>query len=161
MNRHVVIWRHADAGDPSSSWDADFARPLSARGRAQASQMARWLTARLPVPVQVLSSQAPRARQTASALASSPKVDARLSPGSTLRAYVEILDEALEASSDTIVLVGHQPLAGALAGHLLGAGEARLAVGTAGVWWLTSRDGRGIWRVDAVMHPHLLLPAER
>src|SRR5690606_41626967 len=57
---YVALWRHADAGDPLPGREADYARPLSAKGRAQAASVGRWLASRLAPPLRVLSSPAPR-----------------------------------------------------------------------------------------------------
>ncbi|MFA7503276.1 MAG: histidine phosphatase family protein [Burkholderiaceae bacterium] len=160
MSRRVVIWRHADAGDPFADRDADFARPLSASGRAQAARVSRWLASRLRAPVRVISSPAPRARQTATALASDPIIETRLEPDSSLDAYADVLEQALAESRDTIVLVGHQPFVGGLAGRLLGAGDGGLAVVKAGCWGFRSRGG-GTWRLDFAMHPDFVEPIDR
>ncbi|MCO5119320.1 MAG: histidine phosphatase family protein [Burkholderiaceae bacterium] len=160
MSRHVVIWRHADAGDPAPGRDADFARPLSPAGRAQAAGVGRWLASRLPAPLRVLSSPAPRARQTAAALAPDPVIERLLEPDSSLDAYGRVLEQALVQSRDTIVLVGHQPFVGGLAGRLLGVGDIGLAVAKAGCWCFRSRGG-GTWRLDVVMHPDFVEPIDR
>lgn len=161
MSRRVVIWRHADAGDPVPGRDADFARPLSALGRSQAAGVARWLASRLPAPLRVLSSPAPRARQTAAALAPDPVIEPLLEPDSSLDAYGQVLGQALAQSRDTIVLVGHQPFVGALAGRLLGVGDGGLSVAKAGCWCFRSRGGSSAWRLDVVMHPDFVEPIDR
>jgi phosphohistidine phosphatase len=160
MSRQVVIWRHADAGDPQPGREADFARPLSATGRAQAARVGRWLAARLAHPLRVLASPAPRARQTAAALAPDPVIEPMLEPASTLEAYAQVLAQALAQSRDTIVIVGHQPFVGALAGRLLGVGDLPLPVAKAGCWCFRSLGG-GSWRLDVVMHPDFVDPPGR
>jgi len=160
MSRYVVLWRHADAGDPLPGREADYARPLSAKGRAQAASVGRWLASRLAPPLRVLSSPAPRARQTAAALTPDPVIEPRLEPASSLEAYGEVLGAALAQSRDTIVLVGHQPFIGALASRLLGAGDLSLAVAKAGCWCFRAQRG-GAWRLDAVMHPDFVEPLGR
>lgn len=152
MSRYVVLWRHADAGDPLPGREADYARPLSAKGRAQAASVGRWLASRLAPPLRVLSSPAPRARQTAAALTPHPVIEPRLEPASSLDAYEEVLGQALAQSRDTLVLVGHQPFVGGLAGRLLGVDGMPLPVAKAGCWCFRSL-GSGSWRLDAVMHP--------
>lgn len=161
MNRYVVIWRHADAGDPLPDRDADFARPLSALGRSQAAGVGRWLASRLPAPWRVLSSPAPRARQTAAALTPDPLIERLLEPDSSPDAYLQVLEQALAQSRDTIVLVGHQPFVGALAGRLLGVGEGGLSVVKAGCWCFRSRGGGSSWRLEFVMHPGFVEPIDR
>ena len=161
MSRYVVIWRHADAGDPLPDRDADFARPLSALGRSQAAGVGRWLASRLPAPWRVLSSPAPRARQTAAALTPDAAIERLLEPDSSLDAYGQVLEQALAQSRDSIVLVGHQPFVGALAGRLLGVGDGGLSVAKASCWCFRSRAGGRAWRLDAVMHPDLVEPTGR
>lgn len=161
MNRYVVIWRHADAGDPVPGRDADFARPLSALGRSQAAGVGRWLASRLPSPLRVLSSPAPRARQTAAALTPDPVIEPLLEPDSSLDAYGQVLEQALAQSDDTIVLVGHQPFVGALAGLLLGVGDGGLSVAKAGCWCFRARAGGSAWRLDVVMHPDFVEAIDR
>ena len=61
----LILWRHAEAEDGSP----DAKRKLTARGRKQAKQIARWLKPRLPADARIVVSPALRAVQTAEALA--------------------------------------------------------------------------------------------
>lgn len=114
----LVRHAHANPGEP------DAARPLSARGRAEAQALAARLAAHVPPPRHVVSSPLLRARQTAEAVAQTlgleVHVDARLAPGATadgVRALLAELEGALAA-------VAHQPdcsqIALALTGRDLG-----------------------------------------
>jgi phosphohistidine phosphatase len=73
----LILWRHADAQDGSP--DAD--RPLTAKGRAQAKQVAVWLNKYLPKGTRVLVSPALRALQTADALEREYEVVRDVAPG--------------------------------------------------------------------------------
>ena len=112
----LILVRHAEAapGEP------DELRPLTARGRDQARELAE----RLPRPDAVLSSPLLRARETAALLAGphglEPEPDERLAPGATdtdVRATIE-------GRGGTVVVVCHQPDCGIVASRL-GAGEVR------------------------------------
>ena len=39
----IILWRHADAHPACKSDQLDLTRPLTSKGRKQASAMARWL----------------------------------------------------------------------------------------------------------------------
>jgi phosphohistidine phosphatase SixA len=96
----LVRHAHSDPGDP------DELRPLSAKGREQARELAEQLAD--VEPEAVLSSPLLRARETAEAIAkatSSPlRVDERLAPGATADDLL-----AVAAGSNTVIAVGHQP----------------------------------------------------
>lgn len=157
--KHLILWRHADAGDPLADRRADDARALSATGRRQAIRMARWLGTRLPACTRVLSSPAPRAAQTAAALRASVDLEPRLAPGSGVDAYRAALAQAIAAMPDggALVVVGHQPDLGALAATLLGASGVGFSVRKASAWWLGLREREGSPVVLlAAMDPDLL-----
>lgn len=157
--RHLILWRHADAGDALRDPAADDARALSALGRKQASAMARWLNARLPAATRVLSSPAPRAAQTAAALRAEVDRDARLAPGAGSASCREAIDEAFAAvaAGGALVVVGHQPDLGTFAAGLLGGVDEGLAIRKACAWWFGVR-GRSHAPVVllGVMGPDLL-----
>lgn len=109
--RTLVVLRHA-----KSDWsgdDEDIARPLAKRGRRQAPDSGRWLSANLDSIDLALVSPAERARSTwhlvADELDVPPKVrfDERLyaaSAGQLLAVVRELPDEL-----HTVVVVGHNP----------------------------------------------------
>lgn len=109
--RTLVVLRHA-----KSDWsgdDEDIARPLAKRGRRQAPDSGRWLSANLDSIDLALVSPAERARSTwhlvAEELDVPPKVrlDERLyaaSAGQLLAVVRELPDELR-----TVVVVGHNP----------------------------------------------------
>lgn len=137
----LILWRHADAGDPDDDPAVDFERRLSDRGRRQATRMARWLQSRLPERCLVLSSPAPRARETADALGRRVRVDERLAPGAPAAALLELAGWPLRSGSQTrhVVLVGHQPSLGSAASLILSGEERAWTVRKAMVVWLAAR----------------------
>jgi phosphohistidine phosphatase SixA len=110
----LVRHAHSDPGEP------DELRPLSARGREQARELAEQLAT--VEPELVVASPLLRARETASAIAKATtaelRVDERLAPG----ADAEALLEAIEGTAGPVVTVGHQPDCSEIAAAL-GAGE--------------------------------------
>jgi phosphohistidine phosphatase len=114
----LVRHAHSDPGEP------DALRPLSARGREQARELAERLAA--VGPLLVVASPLLRARETASAIAKATRaelrVDDRLAPG----ADAEGVLEAIAGAGDPVVVVGHQPDCSEIAAAL-GAGEQEFA----------------------------------
>jgi phosphohistidine phosphatase len=114
----LVRHAHSDPGQP------DELRPLSARGREQARELAERLTA--AEPEVVLASPLLRARETAAAIAKAAgaelRVDERLAPG----ASAEDVLAAIEGAGQSVVAVGHQPDCSEVAAAL-GAGEREFA----------------------------------
>jgi phosphohistidine phosphatase len=110
----LVRHAHSDPGDP------DELRPLSARGREQARELAERLVA--VEPGLIVTSPLLRARETAAAIASATgaelKVDERLAPG----AGADELLAVVEGAAGAVVTVGHQPDCSEIAAAL-GAGE--------------------------------------
>jgi phosphohistidine phosphatase len=152
----LLLWRHceAEAGEP------DLGRALTAKGEKQAQRMAAWLHAHLPDSARILASPARRSRQTAQALAElAPRklktVDA-LAPGASVG---DVLRAARwPDAKSVVVLVGHQPTLGRVAGHLLAGAEADWPIKKGAVWWFSSRERDGVERVvlRAVLSPDLL-----
>ena len=64
---NLILWRHAEAEDSSSS-GLDVDRALTKRGQKDAKKMANWLHQHLPWNVEILCSPAKRCVQTATAL---------------------------------------------------------------------------------------------
>ena len=61
--RHLILLRHAHA-EPASTGQADFDRPLSPRGLAEAEAAGAWLAEQSLLPDRVLCSPARRTRET-------------------------------------------------------------------------------------------------
>jgi phosphohistidine phosphatase SixA len=114
----LVRHAHSDPGHP------DELRPLSARGREEARELAERLAP--AAPEIVLASPLLRARETAAAIAKAAgaelRVDERLAPG----ASAEDVLAAIEGAGESVVAVGHQPDCSEVAAAL-GAGEREFA----------------------------------
>jgi len=99
----LVRHAHSDPGDP------DDLRPLSARGRGEATTVAERLAAHATPPCLVVSSPLLRARETAEAIANAAaaelRVNERLAPGAT----ADELRGAIGASGGPVAAVCHQP----------------------------------------------------
>jgi phosphohistidine phosphatase len=119
----IVLFRHGPAGRRDASrWPDDEVRPLSPKGEARTRAAARGLRGLVPRGAHVVTSPLVRAEQTARVLegAIQPSrfevLDA-LAPGGSYRKVVEWLGTL--GSDETVVLVGHEPDLGRLAGVLL------------------------------------------
>ncbi|HEY8103117.1 MAG TPA: histidine phosphatase family protein [Gaiellaceae bacterium] len=114
MRLFLVRHAHSDPGEP------DELRPLSARGREQARELAERLTT--IEPELVVASPLLRARETATAIAKATwaelRVDERLAPGADAEAVLDVIAGA----AGPVVAVGHQPDCSEIAAAL-GAGE--------------------------------------
>ena len=128
----LILWRHAEAEDGVP----DKTRKLTAKGEKQAREMADWLAARLPKDVRVMTSNATRAMQTASALTGEAEIVPALAVGADAAA---VLGAAGWPDNGTVVLVGHQPTLGRIAALLLCGQEADWSVKKGAVWWITNR----------------------
>jgi phosphohistidine phosphatase len=119
----VILFRHGPAGRRDSRrWPDDALRPLTARGRERTRRAARGLGTLLARQPLVFTSPFKRARQTADILADELLVtaitpEAALEPGAS---PARLLQHLAKAKSDQcVVMVGHEPDLGALAGSLL------------------------------------------
>lgn len=125
----VVLFRHGPAGerDPAH-WPDDTQRPLTPKGEQRTAAAAAGLRCLRPDVRQVYTSPLLRALQTTQIVARVLSLHAptetwdELAAGVALRAVVGRLSHVPPAS--TIVLVGHEPDLGRLAGLLL-FGETR------------------------------------
>jgi phosphohistidine phosphatase len=126
----LLLWRHAEA----AAGTPDDARPLTERGRRQAGRVARHVLPRLPAGLRILVSPARRAQETARALGRPFEIEARVAPGATA---AELLDAAAWPAADRPVLVvGHQPTLGEVAGRLVAAGAQTWNPSTGSLCWL-------------------------
>jgi phosphohistidine phosphatase len=144
---HLILWRHCDAEDGVP----DALRRLSARGRDEASRMARWLAQRLPADSRIVVSPAVRAQQTAAALGRAFETAAELAPGATVDDVLRIAgwpDGAM-----TTLVVGHEPTLGEVASQLLHDEASGRPLHKGGVVWLTQRDGDATAVLEAAADP--------
>lgn len=111
----MKLWlvRHADASAQRVG-ERDFDRPLSAIGSEHVARLARWLATHPHRPERVISSDAARARATASLaisrfdpMAVSLELDRRLYDAS-LETIVDVVRET-PASCSNLAIVAHNP----------------------------------------------------
>ena len=142
----LVLMRHA-----KSAWEnaelPDSERPLSPRGQKAAPLMGKKLKTAGYRPDVVLCSTAKRARETLDLMADSLPKKARIEHVKALYMAVprEMVDLVAKVpdSAETVMLVGHNPGMGSLAGWLAGEGDSetlskiRRKVPTAGIAVIT------------------------
>jgi len=131
------LWRHAEAHDAKEGQD-DLERALTPRGEKQAARMSAWLERQLPQGLRVVSSPARRTEQTAQALGRKYKLRAELLPDGTPTDLLELVQ--WEKGNGAVLVVGHQPLLGQTAAHLLGLGQEACSIRKGAVWWLRRRQ---------------------
>src|SRR3954449_12736162 len=111
--RRLVLVRHAKAGNPVAT--GDKGRPLTDRGRTDASAAGAWLGQRVPRVAVIWTSSAARAREPAAALLAGlsdpPPPQARdelyeAGPGDLVDLLAEL---AGDDAADVVVVVGHNP----------------------------------------------------
>lgn len=140
----LILWRHAEAEDFAAS---DLARRLTPRGERQAARMAHWLESKLGDAAEragrwrVIASPAVRAQQTAAALGMPVETLAAIAPDAPAEAILRAA--AWPDNSSNIVIVGHQPTLGMVAGRLINGVEAYVPVKKGAIWWFrfSERDG--------------------
>jgi len=157
---NLIFWRHADA-EPDSETGKDTDRVLSKAGRKDAFVMAKWLNQNLPEHTKILCSPARRCLETLSALQqlcegnlTSPlKIVDFLSIESTAESILKQVVN--DDSSQTILIVGHQPNLGLVIAQLLGMRESTCVVKKGAVWWLGQRSlyGKAQTYLYAVRNP--------
>lgn len=111
MTTELYLLRHAHAGDPAKWHGADFDRPLSAKGRAQATRLGAFLAATGFAPDAIVTSPRIRAVQTAELVAerlgATCRIDDRLADPLSAATVERILADAGDPSRP--ILVGHDP----------------------------------------------------
>ena len=108
--RELILLRHAHA-EPAVPGQADFDRPLSAEGLAEAEAVAAWLRDKALVPDRVLCSPSRRTRETLDAVIEAVgNLDKRLD-ASIYEATPGTLAGLVDAHRDAerLLLVGHNP----------------------------------------------------
>ena len=108
--RELILLRHAHA-EPPVPGQADFDRPLSAEGLAEAEAVAAWMRDKALVPDRVLCSPSRRTRETLDAVIEAVgNLDKRLD-ASIYEATPGTLAGLVDAHRDAerLLLVGHNP----------------------------------------------------
>jgi phosphohistidine phosphatase len=118
----LYIMRHGPAEDHAAS-GRDFDRALTASGRDRVRDVAKVLVEEDEHPLVLVSSSLVRALQTAEIVANVANVTGpvetrrELSPGG---AAMDLVREIVTAGTKRVMLVGHEPDLGELAGQLAG-----------------------------------------
>jgi len=148
----LILWRHAEAEDPTSK--GDLARELTKKGRRQAEEMAAWLRPRLEGEWRVLSSPAARAVQTVTPLGFDYEIRPALDP---VHSAQDLLREVGWPDGDNVIAVGHNPTFGEAAAQLMGGDESEVNFRKGAVWWFATRerDGRTETLLKVVMTPEM------
>ena len=111
--KKLLLLRHG-----KSSWDnpdlADHERPLTNRGKEDASMIGKFLKKESLVPDLIISSTAKRANKTADIIAKKSGYDKKIFKsvelyGGSSEAYTNIIREIADKNK-TILLVGHNPV---------------------------------------------------
>jgi len=132
----VILFRHGPAAERDAiRWPDDSQRPLTPRGAQLTRRVATGLARIEPGIDQIATSPFPRARQTARVLADVLRIGeieelGALRPGGSVDEIILFLAARLRRR--TIVLVGHEPDLGKLAGLLLFGAPMPLALRKAG-----------------------------
>ncbi len=133
----LILFRHGAAGhaDPAR-WPDDGLRPLTERGEEHVREAARGLMRLEGECAGVLSSPLARAALTAELVREELGIERAvgfhdgLGPAGSTRSLLESL--AAQAGDQTLVLVGHEPDLGKLAGMLIFGAPAHLPLKKAG-----------------------------
>ena len=120
--KKLIIIRHAEAVNKDHFQD-DFERPLTEKGREDASSIGKCLKEKNIFPNVILSSPAIRAISTAECIAKEIGYKKEIQQNQYIyEAYVHTLQEIIEYvedTNDTVFLIGHNPSISALA-YMLG-----------------------------------------
>ncbi len=152
----LILWRHADAGEPLDDPIADLQRKLSGKGEKQAARMADWLNRFLPDSTRVLVSPALRCQQTAQALSRKFQTREGLGPAGSVGTLLTLA--RWPDRREPVLVVGHQPTLGMTAALLMAGAQATAeaereeaphetpawSVRKGAVWWLRHRERAGV-----------------
>jgi phosphohistidine phosphatase len=138
--KNLILWRHAEA-EVNSISGADSDRALTKRGYKDAAKMAKWLNKHLPPNTQVFCSPARRCLETVAALQKIKSIQLEVSDFLSIETTPEIITNKIseENSSNTILIVGHQPNLGIVISKLLDINESVCPIKKGSVWWLQQR----------------------
>jgi len=132
------LWRHANAAAGAS----DFERELSPLGHQQAGKAAEWLRQHAPAGLRIFVSPAVRARQTVAHFCDDENNIQLCTPLYENSSPNEILTMlGWPDISSPVLIVGHQPMMGILAGRLLADTPCPASFRTGALWWLRFEKG--------------------
>jgi phosphohistidine phosphatase len=150
----LILWRHAEAEDAASQGDA--ARELTKKGRKQAQRMADWLRPKIGADWLVLVSPATRTLQTVKPLERPFEVSDAVSTSASAEDVLAAAD--WPRNPRNVIVVGHQPTLGEVAGLLLLGREGDTPMRKGAIWWFATRGEEGKMKaiLNAVLNPDLL-----
>ncbi|MBU6459965.1 MAG: histidine phosphatase family protein [Proteobacteria bacterium] len=126
----LILWRHADAHDGIP----DFYRPLSGKGKQQASEAATWLLPQLDPTARLWVSPSLRTQQTADTLNLSYQIIDDLYFKQHPEKIIQLTGWPDEPGQTLIV--GHQPTLGQIILRLTQ--QANIEVKKNSIWWISS-----------------------
>ncbi len=144
----LILWRHAEAEDGPP----DLSRELTEKGRKQAAKMAAFLHRHIPSDTCILVSPAVRTQQTVTPLTATFTTVPAIAPGASVHAVLQAV--RWPNAGGTVLIVGHQPTLGAVAGQLLGCEPLRIK--KSGLWWISRHDDTGEITLRLVITPEFL-----
>ncbi len=159
----LLLLRHAKSGWSDANL-TDFDRPLNERGRHDAPLIGRLLGKRKIVPDLIISSPAERAKQTILLVTESagfsimPHYDAAIYEATVAR-LLELIAQ-IEDTSDSVLLVGHNPGLEELLMHLTGDARRMTTASLANIIfdvaaWSQIKEGSG--RLQWLLTPQDLM----
>ena len=151
----LILWRHAEALE-MRELDDDLDRALTSKGERQAQRIATWVNRQLPSSARVMASPARRAQQTAAALERKVKTVPALAPDGTVEGLLHAV--RWPDAREPVLVIGHQPTLGLVAGYLLSGQPQAWAVRKGAAWWLRARAREGQLQIvlHAVVSPELV-----
>lgn len=151
----LFLLRHANADTEAES---DDARPLSDKGIAQSRKVARFCETHELLPEIILTSPLQRALETAQIVASHLHIEMLIVPwlAAGMDAPTALRELRGYDRFARVMIVGHEPDFGELAGHLLG-GEAQLHLRKGSLTHFEIRQFRaGAARLEFSLPPRLM-----
>jgi len=152
----VYLVQHAEA----LREEEDPSRPLSPKGLEDIRKVAKYAEKHLHITVgQILHSGKLRAKQTAEILAEHlrPPKGVEAAEGFEPSADPQVWGNRLSEAVENLMLVGHLPHLGKLAGLLLCGDEGRGAVAfKTGCILCLEKDERGCWSIQWLVTPEIL-----
>lgn len=144
----LILWRHAEAEDGPP----DLSRELTEKGRKQAAKMAAFLHRHIPSDTRILVSPAVRTQQTVAPLTATFATVQAIAPGASVHAVLQA--GRWPNAGGTVLIVGHQPTLGAVAGQLLGCEPLRIK--KCGLCWISRHEDTGEITLRLVLTPEFL-----
>jgi phosphohistidine phosphatase len=151
----LILWRHAEAHDAEDDL-SDKERRLTTRGEKQANRMSEWLDRNLTDSTRIYCSPTKRSIQTVETLGRKYKVRDELGPMSHWEAALALAN--WPHAKHPALLIGHQPMLGTIAAHLLRINSGECAIAKGSVWWFRTRGDQNDLssRLSSVQSPDLM-----